>query len=275
MLLELHCHSTCSDGAEPAIEVGRRAAGRDLAVFCLTDHDTTAGFAEAVAGLGDHAARALRGVEVSCTEGGRTVHVLCYDVAGDARWGDVDALLAELAEARKQRVRVIGANLRVRFGLPVDVEPIVAEAARRSVGRPDVAALLLAQGLVTSRDEAFSKYLYDDGPGDPPHRALAIGELMERVRAAGGRASLAHPHLYADRGVAWLRKHKDAGLDGVEAFYGSYDPGERGRWLATAADLGLTPTGGSDWHGPGTARDVGVEIPSPFAERILEWLARA
>lgn len=243
-------------------------------MFCLTDHDTCAGHADAVLGLGEHAARALRGVEVSCTEDGRTVHVLCYDVAGDARWGDVDALLAELAEARKQRVRVIGANLRVRFGLPVDVEPIVAEAARRSVGRPDVAALLLAQGLVTSRDEAFSKYLYDDGPGDPPHRALSIAELMERVGAAGGRAALAHPHLYADRGVAWLRKHRDAGLSGVEAFYGSYDPGERARWLAVAADLSLTATGGSDWHGPGTARDLGAEIPTPYAERTLAWLGR-
>ena len=274
MLLELHCHSTCSDGTEPAFEVGLRAAGKDLAVFCLTDHDTTAGYADALRGLGEHAARALRGVEVSCTEDGRTVHVLCYDVAGDARWADVDALLAELAEARKQRVRVIGANLRVHFGLPIDVEPIVAEAARRSVGRPDVAALLVSQGFVTTRDEAFGKFLFDGGPGDPPHRICPIAELLERVRAAGGRAALAHPHLYGDRGVAWLRRHKDAGLDGVEAFYGTYDPAERTRWLSVAADLGLTATGGSDWHGPGTARDLGAEIPTPYAERTLAWLAR-
>lgn len=271
MLLELHCHSTCSDGAEPAADVGRRAAERELALFCLTDHDTCGGHADAAAAAG---ARAMRGVEVSCTEDGRTVHVLCYDVAGDARWGAVETLLAELAEARKQRVRVIGAQLRVRFGLAVDVDAIVAEAGRRSIGRPDVATLLVAQGFATSKDDAFDRFLYDGGPGDPPHRRLGIGELLERVIAAGGRAALAHPHLYGDRGVTWLRRHRDAGLTGVEAFYGHYDPSERDRWLRVAANLDLVPCGGSDWHGPGTARDLGIDIPSPHAERILAWLGR-
>lgn len=271
MLLELHCHSTCSDGAEAPAEVARRAVERQVALFCLTDHDTCAGFEEVRAIVPG----ALRGVEVSCTEDGRTVHVLCYDVAGDARWAEVDALLAELAAARVQRVRVIGANLRVRFGLAIDVEPIVAEAARRSVGRPDVAALLVAQGACSTRDEAFTKFLYDGGPGDPPHRRLPIAELLERVVAAGGRAALAHPHLYGDRGVTWLRRHRAAGLGGVEAFYGSYDAGERDRWLRLAADLGLVACGGSDWHGPGTARDVGLDLPSPHADRILAWLGRA
>jgi 3',5'-nucleoside bisphosphate phosphatase len=273
VLLELHCHSTSSDGAEPAAEVGRRAAARDLALFCLTDHDTCAGSAAAAAALRDPA-RAVRAVEVSCTEDGRTVHVLCYDVTGDARWDDVEALLAELAVARINRVRVIGAQLRVRFGLAVDVEPIVAQAAWRTIGRPDVAALLIAQGQVASKDEAFHRYLYDGGPGDPPHRRLGIAELLDRVRAAGGRAALAHPHLYADRGVAWLGGHRADGLTGVEAFYGHYDAAEQARWLRVARDLGLVACGGSDWHGPGTARDLGVDIPSPFAERVVEWLGR-
>lgn len=271
VLLELHCHSTCSDGAEPAAEVGRRAAARDLRLFCLTDHDTCAGWADASAALPE---RAMRAVEVSCTENDRTVHVLCYDVAGGPGWADLEALLAELAVARKNRVKVIGAQLRLRFGLPVDTTAIELEAERRSVGRPDIAALLLAQGLVTSRDEAFSRYLYDGGPGDPPHKQVSIAALLELVRAAGGRAALAHPHLYGDRGVSWLRKHRAAGLDGVEAFYGHYDDRERARWLGIAKDLALTPTGGSDWHGPGTARDVGIDLPSPHAERVLEWLGR-
>jgi len=272
LLLELHCHSTCSDGAQAAAEVGRRAAERELALFVLTDHDTCAGYADAAAAVGP---RAMRGVEVSCTEDGRTVHVLCYDVVGDARWDAVDALLVELAEARKHRVAVIGAQLRVRFGLDVDVTPIVATAARRSVGRPDVAALLIAQGLASSKDDAFDRFLYDGGPGDPPHRRLSIGELMERVSAAGGRAALAHPHLYGERGVGWLRRHRAAGLGGVEAFYGTYDERERQRWLGVARDLGLVACGGSDWHGPGTARDVGMEIPDAYAAPILAWLGRA
>ncbi len=253
--------------------MGRRAAARDVAVFCLTDHDTCSGTADAAAALPPD--RVLRGTEVSCTEDGKTVHILCYDAAGGAGWADLEALLAELAAARMLRVRQIGAALRMRFGLDIDVTAIEAEAERRSVGRPDVAALLLAQGKVSTRDEAFTKFLYDGGPGDPPHRRVSIAELLERVRAAGGRAALAHPNLYADRGVTWLRRHKDAGLTGVEAFYGKHDADLRTRWLKIAADLGLTACGGSDWHGVGTAADVGVEIPSPYSERLLEWLGRS
>jgi predicted metal-dependent phosphoesterase TrpH len=269
--IELHCHSTCSDGADLAAAVGERAAARELAVFCLTDHDTCAGCASAAAPVG---AVAIRGVEVSCTEDGRTVHVLCYDAANDERWTAVEARLAELATARMHRVRVIGANLRMHFGLDIDVEPIVAQAATRSVGRPDVANALIAQGLVGSRDEAFSKYLKDGGPGDPPHRRVGIAEILELVRAAGGRASLAHPHVYADRAVTWLRKFRDAGLDGVEVYYGAYDAGERNRWRDVATKLDLIQTGGSDWHGPGTAADLGVEVPDDVGARVLAWLGR-
>lgn len=272
MLVELHCHSTRSDGADVAAEVGRRAAGRDLALFALTDHDTCAGHADAAAAL--PADRVIRGTEVSCTEDGKTVHILCYDATGGDGWAGIESMLAELAAARMLRVRQIGAGLRVRFGLKIDVTAIEAEAERRSVGRPDVAALLLAQGLVTSRDEAFDKFLYDGGPGDPPHRRVSIAELLERVRAAGARASLAHPQLYGDRGVTWLRRHKAAGLDGVEAFYGRHDPDQRARWCKLADDLGLVATGGSDWHGPGTAPDLGVHIPAPYDARLLAWLGR-
>jgi predicted metal-dependent phosphoesterase TrpH len=271
MLLELHCHSTCSDGAEPAVEVARRALARELVLFCLTDHDTCAGSETVAAEVGP---RAMRAVEVSCTEDGKTVHILCYDTgAGD--WAPVQELLTQQAIARVNRVRVIGSQLRLRFGLDVDVTPILAEAERRSVGRPDVAALLVAQGHAKHRDDAFDRFLYDGGPGDPPHRRLPIAELLERVTAAGGRAALAHPHLYGDRGITWLRRHRDAGLGGVEAFYGHYDPGQQARWLSVADKLQLVPCGGSDWHGPGTARDVGIDIPAPHAERILTWLGRA
>ncbi len=275
MRIELHCHSTCSDGADAAGAVGDRAARRDLAVFCLTDHDTCGGCAAAAAPVG---AVALRGVEVSCTEDGRTVHVLCYDAAGasgePARWAAVEARLAELATARMHRVRVIGANLRMRFGISIDVEPIVAAAATRSVGRPDIAAALVAAGVVGSKDEAFTKYLKDGGPGDPPHRRVGIAEILELVRGAGGRAALAHPHVYADRAVTWLKRHRDAGLDGLEVHYGAYDAGERARWRDVATKLDLVATGGSDWHGPGTAADLGVEVPDGDGARVLAWLGR-
>jgi len=272
VLVELHCHSTCSDGAATPDEVGRRAAARAPAVFALTDHDTCAGHAAAAAAL----PAAMRAVELTCHEDGRAVHVLVYDAAGDPRWADLEAVLATQIAARRERLRKIATRL-WHLGVMLDVEPILAAATRdhgRVVGRPDIAAALVAQGTVATRDEAFSRWLHDGGPADVPLARLGIGDALEVVRAVGARASLAHPHQHGDRGPRLLKKFAAAGLGGVEAFYGRYDPGERGRWLAVADGLGLVATGGSDWHGePGV--QLGVDLPDQRGARLLEWLGRA
>src|SRR5215468_1930162 len=126
MRFELHCHSTCSDGTESPVAVAARAAERQVAVFALTDHDTCAGSGVAVAG-----ARVIRAVELSCDDDGRTVHILAYDRGGP--WHLLETRLAAVREARRNRVRVMAARLAQR-GIAIDVEPIVAQADRRSVG---------------------------------------------------------------------------------------------------------------------------------------------
>jgi 3',5'-nucleoside bisphosphate phosphatase len=263
---ELHCHSTCSDGTESPAQVAARAAARGVAVFALTDHDTCAGSDVAVAG-----ARVIRAVELSCDDDGRTVHVLAFDRGG--AWDLLESRLAAVREARRNRMRVMVAKLAQR-GITLDVEPLVTAADRRSVGRPDLARAMVAAGAASSVKDAFSRHLYDGGPVDVPHRALALHDAIALGHQAGAAMSLAHPHLYDERSAHYLRRHKAAGLTGIEAFYGAYDPRERARWIAVADQLGATCTGGSDWHGPDTSNVVpGMDLPDDRSDALLAWLA--
>jgi len=258
MRIELHCHSICSDGTEAPDAVAARAKARGVDVFALTDHDTCAGSA---------AAGGIRGVEISCDEGGKSIHLLAF--ARGAAFGELEAKLADVREARRNRMRVMGAKLTQR-GIRIDVEPLIAaaEAAGRTIGRPDLARAMVAHGAATSVRDAFARFLYDGGPVDVPHRALTLAAAVELGRAAGAALSLAHPHLYDP---ALLRAHR--GIEGVEAFYGPYDPSERARWLAIADELDLVCTGGSDWHGPDDAIcEPGVDIPDDRADRLTSWL---
>jgi hypothetical protein len=260
--LDLHCHSTCSDGTEAAAVVGERAVARGVALFALTDHDTCDGSA-AIAVPG---ARVVRAVELSCDHAGRTIHVLCYQRGDD--FAPVLERLVGLREARANRLRVMGAKLAQR-GIKLDLAPLLAESVHRSVGRPDLARLMVATKRATSMKDAFSRHLYDHGPVDVPHTGLALADAIAAARACGAALSLAHPHLYDALSVQLLRA---GGIEGVEALYGAYDARERARWLAVAADLGLVVTGGSDWHGPDSHTQIGIDVPEAIGDRLLAWL---
>jgi len=263
---ELHCHSTCSDGTEAPEAVAARAAGRGVAVFALTDHDTCAGSAVTVPG-----ARVIRAVELSCDDDGRTVHVLAFDRGG--AWDALDARLAAVREARRNRMRVMAAKL-ARRGIAIDVEPLLADAERRSIGRPDLARAMVAAGAVSSVSEAFSRHLYDGGPVDTPHSGLSLPDALAIGRDAGAAMAIAHPHLYDQRSVGYLRRYRSEGLTGIEAFYGAYDARARARWIAVADELGATCTGGSDWHGPEAPNALpGVDLPDGRSDALLAWLA--
>lgn len=265
MRWELHCHSTCSDGTEEATAVAARAAERGVGVFALTDHDTCA-----ATGLPVANARSIRAVEMSCDNRGRTVHVLAYDRGGD--WASLVARLESVRVARKNRLRTMAARLAMR-GITLDIEPLLADADRRSVGRPDLARAMVAAGKASSMKDAFSRHLYDGGPVDVPHSALPIEEALAAGRAAGAAMALAHPHLYDDRSFALVRRFKSEGLTGIEAFYGAYDPRERQRWIDLADAEGLVCTAGSDWHGPEEAScAVGVDLDDARSDALLRWL---
>jgi predicted metal-dependent phosphoesterase TrpH len=266
MRFELHCHSTCSDGTEPPERVAMRAAERGVEVFALTDHDTCAGSGLAVAG-----ARSIRAVEMSCDLDGRTIHVLAYDRGGD--WRTLEHRLEAVRTARTNRLRVMAARLEQR-GVRIDIDPLLAVAAERSVGRPDLARAMVAAGAATSFKDAFARHLYDGGPVDVPHTALPLAEALAIGRAAGAAMALAHPHLYDELGAHLVHAYKRDGLTGIEAYYGAYDPRERSRWLAVADGVGAVCTGGSDWHGPEEAlAEPGIDLPPDRSEALLRWLA--
>ncbi|HEY4058606.1 MAG TPA: hypothetical protein VGM39_18465 [Kofleriaceae bacterium] len=266
MRFELHCHSTCSDGTEAPGAVAARAAGRSVQVFALTDHDTCAGSALTVPG-----ARVLRGVEISCDHRGRTIHVLAFDRGGSA-WDALESKLAAIRVARTNRIRVMGARLEQR-GVKIDIEPLIAQSAERSIGRPDLARAMVAAGYVTSMKDAFQRHLFDGGPVDVPNRALSMGDALAAGREANAAMALAHPHLYDDLSIALVKEYGSQGLTGIEAFYGSYNAPERNRWLQVADGRGLVCTGGSDWHGPEDAHaQPGVDLPDDRSDALTTWL---
>jgi 3',5'-nucleoside bisphosphate phosphatase len=277
MRFELHCHSNCSDGTEAPDAVAARAAARNVELFALTDHDTCAGTDATKTGP-TAIIRTLRAVEISCDDPftGRTLHVLAYD-RGHQAWTELEQKLGDLRTARRNRMRVMAAKLTQR-GIRIDVEPLIADAesSGRTLGRPDLARLMVKHGAVTSMKEAFSRHLYDGGPVDAPHHALSLADALALGRSANAAMSLAHPHLYDHLGVRLLREFHNDGLRGVEAYYAAYAPAERNRWLDLAKELGLVATAGSDWHGPDDAvAPMGVDIPDDHGKRLHEWLLGA
>jgi hypothetical protein len=275
MRLELHCHSTCSDGSLPPAEVASAAADRGAAIFCLTDHDTLDGYAATEAALAERDCLALRGLELTCKEAGRTIHLLIYGVGDGPGLGALRERLREVRAVRERRLLAIVDRL-AGLGIQLDGAAILARTHDHTPGRPDVARALKEAGVVRSSREAFDRFLHDGGPADVQIERLSLGDGLELGRACGAKMSLAHPHtlrsfpVVADLG----RRFKGAGLGGIEAFYGRYGAAEREHWCRLADDLGLVATGGSDFHGeavPSVTRPT-IELPSDRAAPLCAWL---
>jgi predicted metal-dependent phosphoesterase TrpH len=272
--LELHCHSTCSDGSLPPHEVAAMAVARGAELFCLTDHDTDRGF-DATLEAVDGACPVLRGLELSCREHDRTIHLLVYGlVAGPG----LDALYARLEAIdvdRRSRLLRICARL-AALGIELDADAVLAKTEGKTPGRPDVARALVEAGAVKSPREAFDRYLRDGGPADVPIEKLSVADGVALALAAGAKVSVAHPHTMGH--FALVRdlyvRCRDAGLDGIEAYYGKYGQAQTRTWLDLARQFDLVPTGGSDFHGD-MSPDVKaptIELPAEVGQRIRDWL---
>jgi predicted metal-dependent phosphoesterase TrpH len=271
VIVELHCHSTCSDGSLSPEAVGKKACERGVDLFALTDHDTTAGSEVASAAYGG---RKLRAVELSCHYHGRPVHLLVFDTSPNAEaWAAMEKCLASVAGSRAARLRQMGERLQ-KLGVPVDVEAVIENAGTRTVGRPDLAQALLAAGWVTSLADAYSRFLHDHGPAMVPLTQLSVADALACAEHAGACVSLAHPHTVA-RATELILEFAGRGLGAIEAFYGGYDEVARKPWLDLAEAKQLAVTGGSDYHGAATPKvtELGVELPTPWSDRLLSWLA--
>jgi predicted metal-dependent phosphoesterase TrpH len=261
--VDLHMHSTASDGSRSPADVVRAAKRASLAAIALTDHDTVSGLAEARAVGAELGVRIVNGVELSAVEGETETHLLGLHLRDTAV---LERGLGELREMRGRRAARIVELLQSQ-GVQVTFDDVMLQAGSGAIGRPHVARALVADGWATDVRDAFDRYL---GAGRPAYVAkdqLGMREAIAMVHAAGGLAVLAHP------GAGGTRERIDAlvalGLDGVEVKHPSHSPQDVARLRAFVDQLGLIPSGGSDWHGAADgSRTIGMmHVP-------VEWLRR-
>ncbi|GGR05599.1 phosphatase [Streptomyces cinereoruber] len=247
--IDLHTHSTASDGTDSPAELVRNAAAAGLDVVALTDHDTTRGHAEAIAALPE-GLTLVTGAELSCRIDGIGLHMLAYLFDPEE-----PALLAERELVRDDRVpraRAMVGKLQ-ELGVPVTWEQVARIAGDGSVGRPHVAEALVELGVVPDVSGAFTPdWLADGGRAYVGKHELDPVEAIRLVKAAGGVTVFAHP-LAVKRGQvlpeASIARLAEAGLDGIEVDHMDHDEATRARLRGLAKELGLLTTGSSDYHG--------------------------
>ena len=246
-MIDLHLHTTASDGLLTPAALAARVAAAGISVFSITDHDTVAGLAEARVEADARGLELVPGIEITAVEHGRDVHVLGYF------FDPGSAQLASFLEAqRADRVRRVRAMVERLgdLGFPIDAEPMLSAAAAdpgKSIGRPQIADTLIAAGHARDRDDAFNRLLGNGCPAYLPRRGASAEEVIAILARAGGIASLAHPGLArVDDLIARLA---GAGLAALEARHSDHDAATEDRYRALAASLGLAVSGGSDFHG--------------------------
>jgi hypothetical protein len=245
MKVDLHSHTTCSDGRNSPEELVHLARAGGIDVLAVTDHDVTDGIAPAAregARIGLHV---VPGLEMSAQFEGRDVHILGIGI--NPAHKPLRARLASMRRARKVRVRKICAAL-AEAGLKLDPADVLAEAAGKSVGRKHVARALVKRGLVRNEGVAFEKYLGEGAPAHIRSTEISPAQAVSFIRGAGGLPVLAHPHFFGDD--ALVRRILDsAAFAGIEAYHRFERPRKYVAYLAIARERNLLVTGGSDYHG--------------------------
>lgn len=257
--VDLHSHSTYSDGHHAVDEVARRMAAEGVRVWSLTDHDTTRGWEEAQTAAARHGMAFLAGVELTCQPAlparqaalrQGSWHLLAY-LPGPLEAPRVKAFRAwvdGMTEARGPRMEAMVARLN-ELGLPVQASAVIARA-QGAVGRPHLAEELVAMGAVDSVQEAFDVWIGNGKPGHVEQERPTVAEAVARCTAAGGFCSLAHPSYYDVETEALMDVLLRDGVAAVEAFHGSHADAYRHELWEAATRVGLSVTVGSDHHGP-------------------------
>ncbi|NCA69651.1 MAG: PHP domain-containing protein [Sphingobacteriia bacterium] len=248
---DLHSHSTASDGTLSPTALVRRAREVGIEVLALTDHDTTAGLAEA--GRAAHACgvRLIAGVEISVTWSGRTLHVLGLGI--DPETACLHAGLSRLLEYRAWRAEEIGRRL-ARHGIVGAYEDAKALSSGRLIGRTHFARVLVDRGLARDLKDVFNRFLVHGKPGHVAGEWATLPEALEWIRAAAGQAVIAHPARYKLTRTKLLRligEFRECGGVGLEVVSGSHGRDEIQTFAALAREQRLLASAGSDYHGPG------------------------
>lgn len=263
--VDLHLHSTASDGTVEPEEVVRRADEAGLAGLSLTDHDTAAGIASAAAEARRRGMRFLTGAELSANEPGRSVHVLAYGF--DPSDPELARFFREYRAHREERARAIVERLH-ELGVPLEYEAVEREAGGGVPTRAHVARALIHEGLVEDERTVFDRWLGRDKPAFVEKRPTPPSSVFDLVHGAGGVTVLAHPGW--GHGPEEIRRWAAEGLDGVEVHHPANHPKVRRRLRGLAEELDLLCTGGSDWHGPEADRaPLGSEqVPEAWMDDV-------
>lgn len=267
--VDLHIHSTASDGRLSPEEVVARSAGLGLTTIAITDHDTVDGIvpaleaAEAFPGL-----RVIPGVELSTDVTQGEVHILGYFIDYTSR--ELRARLERMRNSRRERAQGMIAKLR-DLGIHVEWRRVQEIAGSGSIGRPHLAQAMLEKGYVASFSEAFDSYIGRGSPAYVERKKMAPVDAVELILGAKGLPVLAHPLTINDP-EAMVIELKTAGLVGIEAYYKNYNTDEVSGLASLAEGYNLVATGGSDYHGIDTDTEImigGVDIPLSAAEHLI------
>ncbi|NJD68622.1 MAG: hypothetical protein C3F12_09440 [Candidatus Methylomirabilota bacterium] len=267
-LIDLHAHSTASDGVRSPQDLVGLAKASDIAVLAVTDHDTLEGLPAAIAEGERVGLQIVAGVEITAHAEELEVHILGHFIDPS------DHQLAEfLTSSRSDRIRRVHRMIEKLWtlGLPLDVGEVVKLAPGYSVGRPHVAQAMIQRGYVTSLKDAFDRYLTSGKPAYVERSRIPASMAIRSIKAAGGLASLAHPGDYhRDEIVPFLVQH---GLDGLEVYHPEHDTESVFRYERMRLEYGLVAVGGSDYHGTGGLRSIGLGRPALPEARFDELVA--
>jgi hypothetical protein len=273
-MIDLHTHSTCSDGTDSPLTLVKKAASAGITVLGLTDHDTTSGWQEAEAALhGDM--QLVLGAEISClTSDGISVHML--GLLFDGENAQMQQMLEDSRETRIPRMRKM-TELLTAAGYEISIDDVLAATPDgATLGRPHLADALVAKKVVASRDEAFKDLLHNDSPFYVSHFAPTPEDAIKVIRSAGGVAVIAHP-LASRRGAtvneSLFAGLVEAGLNGIEVYHRDQSAEERDQLISVATSLGLVTTGSSDYHGTGKMNVLGENTTHQAEWERLESMA--
>ncbi len=260
MGVDLHIHSQASDGTLSIAQIVEKADQLGLSAISITDHDTVAGIDMAIRESADLSVTIIPGIELSCVQDKRDVHILGYFI--DYHEEELLDNLIHLRDSRASRAEDMVNKLR-DTGLDISYEEVKECAKGGSIGRPHIAQVLVKNGQVVSISEAFNKHIGAGGPSYMPKYVLEVTKVIRLIHDVGGVASVAHPGVsgVSEDFLLWL---KEVGLDAVEVWHTEHTEAQTQQYMELANKHNLLRTGGSDCHGLGKSRGYvlgSVEIP--------------